>query len=127
MKTRDCQLYAQLNHFATKGEFQEAVGLHLALYSEKFTTGERIALDHLIRISSVNHGVAELRICKLVKATHDGKQGISRSTFARMLRKAQELKIIEIHHTIRENGGYGASIYSFQPFNRHFRRGNRCS
>ncbi|WP_100374118.1 hypothetical protein [Bacillus sp. FJAT-45037] len=108
--------FTHLKRFSTLEEFNRAVKMHIQLHGDAFTRAERVAFDRLMRFSVKHLGLCNARIGVMVKATHDEKVGISRSTFMRMLKKAQTLGIITISHTIRKQGGYSHSVYVVLPF-----------
>jgi hypothetical protein len=116
MKSGHIQQYTHLSEFKTVKEFNETVKAILLTYRERFTKGERIALEQLTRFCVKHIGVCNARISKLVEATHQDYQGISRSTFERMIRKAKQLGFLSVHHTIRTKGGLSHNVYVFHRF-----------
>ncbi|MDV2684394.1 hypothetical protein RYX56_08425 [Alkalihalophilus lindianensis] len=107
--------FTHLSSFSSTEEFNKAITVHFKQHFHLFTKGEVIALKRLIRYSVKHNGVCNARVAKMVEATHESEKGISRSTFERMLRKARQLKIIEVHHTVRKSGGFSHCVYVFLP------------
>jgi hypothetical protein len=118
MKSGNIQQYSHLSEFTTVKEFNKSNRDFIVKYGDNFTKGERIAFDQITRYSVKIIGVCNARICKLVAATHNGNNGISRSTFERMLRKAKQYKIITVQPTTRKKGGSSHNVYIFHRFDR---------
>ncbi|WP_368504168.1 hypothetical protein AB3N04_19250 [Alkalihalophilus sp. As8PL] len=118
MNSGHIEQYKHLCQFDSVTSFNQAIDHHLSLHKERFTKAERVALDRLIRYSVKHHGICNARVSKLVQATHQKERGISRASFDRMLKKAKELKILTIHHTIRAKGGFSHCVYVFEAFDK---------
>jgi hypothetical protein len=89
---------------------------YLDIHQQKLLTkSELIALKRLVRFSASVFGVCNAKIGTIVSATHNNNFGISRSSFKRMLLKAQEMSLITIHHTFN-NGKQGHSVYVFNCY-----------
>jgi hypothetical protein len=116
MKSGHIQQYTHLSEFKTVKEFNETVKAIFLTYREKFTKGEQIALEQLTRFCVKHIGVCNARISKLVEATHKEHQGISRSTFERMIRKAKQLGFLSVYQTMRKKGGLSHNVYVFHRF-----------
>lgn len=116
MKSGHIQQYAHLSEFKTINEFNETVKAIRFTYKEKFTKSELIALEQLTRFCVKHIGVSNARISKLVEATHKEYQGISRSTFERMIRKAKQIGFLSVHQTMRTKGGLSHNVYVFRRF-----------
>lgn len=114
MKSGLIQQYAHLSQFDTVAHFNKTITYFLKQSEQLFTKSEKQAFQVLTRFSVKIVGVCNARICKLVRASHSELGGISRSSFERMLRKAKEAGIIQIHHTSRERGGTSHNVYVFQ-------------
>ncbi|WP_216830596.1 hypothetical protein [Alkalihalobacterium elongatum] len=113
MKSGHIDQFAHLSEFNSVKQFNETIKEVRKQYEQHFTKGEHIALLTLIQHSVKKHGVCNARICKLVAAAQAKTGSLSRSTFERMLRKAQKLGILTVHHTIRQKGGYSHNVYVF--------------
>lgn len=63
-------------------------------------------------------GVANAKIATMLKAIHEefGGNGISRSTFKRMIQKAVLVGILTVCETERKNGSQSSNLFVFQPF-----------
>ncbi|WNF37377.1 hypothetical protein RJD24_02635 [Bacillaceae bacterium IKA-2] len=116
MKSGHINQYSHLSEFTSIPQFNETVKQQLKKHSCQLTKGELLAFTMLTRFSVKKVGICNARICKLVAAAQSEKGGISRSTFERMLRKANQLGILTIHHTTRKKGGYSHNVYVFHRF-----------
>lgn len=116
MKSGHIQQFAHLKQFKSVEQFNKTIDHVIATYGNQFTRSELLAFKILTRFSVKQVGVCNARICKLVEASQSEKGGVSRSTFERMLRKAKQLGILSIHHTIRKKGGFSHSVYVFHHF-----------
>ena len=92
--------YSQFNSVK---EFNTHVEMWLAVKKQEFSKGELVGLKRLVRFSVKVPGVSNAKIGTLLKAINEDYQGngISRSTFKRMIIKAKELGILTIHETER--------------------------
>jgi len=113
MKSGHINQYSHLSEFTSIPQFNETIKQQLATHSGQLTKGELLAFNMLTRFSIKKVGICNARICKLVAAAQSEKGGISRSTFERMLRKANQLGILTIHHTTRQKGGFSHNVYIF--------------
>ncbi|GAE28521.1 transcriptional regulator [Halalkalibacter wakoensis JCM 9140] len=105
--------FASLSPFKTVKEFNDSTKKALDLHGDHFTKGEHIALLKLIQFSVKLRGVAYAKISTLVQSTHNDNNGISRSTFERMLQKGKTLGLFTIHGTTRKKGGDSHNVYVF--------------
>ncbi|MFS0639187.1 hypothetical protein AB1K84_25265 [Mesobacillus foraminis] len=107
--------YKEFSNFSSLKEFNNAVEQFLAVHKKDFTKGELIAFKRLVRFAAKYFGVANAKIGTLVKAINKLANGfgISRSTFERMLRKAQRLGILTVKNTVKSKGGKGHNVYVF--------------
>ncbi|OXS67231.1 hypothetical protein [Priestia filamentosa] len=115
MKSGNINQYKSLSQFDTLKSFNNSIEQWMVDCKSKFTKGELVALKRLVRFSAKVFGVCNAKIGTIVKATHEGTVGISRSTFKRMLKKAQEMNLLTVHHTFNY-GKQGHSVYVFNPY-----------
>lgn len=110
--------FEHYSQFANLAEFNRHMEMWLLEKKQKFTKGELIGLKRLIRFAAKFPGVANAKIGTILKAIHDEFRGngISRSTFKRMLAKAKALGIITIYETERKNGSQSSNLYVFNRF-----------
>lgn len=87
-------------------------------YKHEFSKSELVGLKRLVRFSAKVPGICNAKIGTLLKAIHEEYQdnGISRSTFKRMIIKAKEFGMITIQETERKNGSQSSNLYSFNCF-----------
>ncbi|MCM3694604.1 hypothetical protein [Neobacillus niacini] len=107
--------YSQFNSVK---EFNTHVEMWLAVKKQEFSKGELVGLKRLVRFSAKVPGVSNAKIGTLLKAINEEYQGngISRSTFKRMIIKAKDLGILTIYETERKNGSQSSNLYSFNRF-----------
>jgi N-acetylglutamate synthase-like GNAT family acetyltransferase len=106
------------SQFESVKEFNTHVEMWLAVKKQEFSKGELVGLKRLVRFSAKVPGVSNAKIGTLLKAINEEYQGngISRSTFKRMILKAKELGILTIYETERKNGSQSSNLYSFNRF-----------
>ncbi|OCA87885.1 hypothetical protein A8F94_08605 [Bacillus sp. FJAT-27225] len=75
-------------------------------------------MKRLIRFSAKIPGVCNAKIGTILKAIHAEyeENGISRSTFKRIVQKAIGLGILTVHETERKNGSQSSNLYVFNRF-----------
>jgi hypothetical protein len=80
-----------------------------------FSKGELMGLKRLVRYAAKIPGICHAKIGTVLKAIHDeyNENGISRSTFKRMILKAKEFGILTIYETERKNGSQSSNLYVF--------------
>ncbi|MFJ5762324.1 hypothetical protein ACIQAA_25010 [Neobacillus sp. NPDC093182] len=107
--------YSQFNSVK---EFNTHVEMWLAVKKQEFSKGELVGLKRLVRFSVKVPGVCNAKIGTLLKAINEEYQGngISRSTFKRMVSKAKEMGILTIYETERKNGSQTSNLYCFNRF-----------
>ncbi|MFJ7936575.1 helix-turn-helix domain-containing protein [Sporosarcina sp. NPDC096371] len=102
---------ADYAHFTNKHNMDEAVMQHVSANLNELNKTDRVVLD-IIRRYSVKHGAAHLKHETIEKAV-----GKSNGTVRRILRKLEQLDIIERVRFIRPvMSGLGANIYAVKPF-----------
>jgi N-acetylglutamate synthase-like GNAT family acetyltransferase len=106
------------SQFKSVKEFNTHVEMWLAVKKQEFSKGELVGLKRLVRFSVKVPGVCNAKIGTLLKAINEEYQGngISRSTFKRMILKAKEIGILNIYETERKNGSQSSNLYSFNRF-----------
>lgn len=117
MKSGNLGQFKHLSKFDSLKQFNSAMEQwYIDIHQQKLLTkSEMIALKRLVRFSASVFGVCNAKISTIVSATHNDTVGISRSTFKRMLLKAQEMNLITIHHTFN-HGKQGHSVYVFNEY-----------
>jgi N-acetylglutamate synthase-like GNAT family acetyltransferase len=118
LKSGSIEGFERYSQFKSVKEFNTHVEMWLAVKKQEFSKGELIGLKRLVRFSAKVPGVSNAKIGTLLKAINEEYQGngISRSTFKRMIIKAKELGIITIYETERKNGSQSSNLYSFNRF-----------
>ncbi|MFC0560854.1 hypothetical protein [Halalkalibacter alkalisediminis] len=117
MQSGHINQFAHLSQFNSVKDFNQSIRAALQVHGHHFTEGQRIALLTLIQYSVKVHGVCNAKICQLVRATHKDQEGVSRTTFERMLRKGKSLGLFSVHGTTRaKKGGDSHNVYVFNRF-----------
>ncbi|MCM2982293.1 hypothetical protein M3599_15310 [Niallia circulans] len=116
MRMSSIENFNHLSQFKDIKDFNNNVEQWMIDLKAKFTKSELIALKRLIRFSAKVVGVCNARIGTLTAATFEDGNGISRSTFKRMVMKAKEMRILTVHETVRTNGSQSSNIYVFNRF-----------
>jgi N-acetylglutamate synthase-like GNAT family acetyltransferase len=85
---------------------------------QEFSKGELVGLKRLVRFAAKIPGVCNAKIGTILKAINEeyNDNGISRSTFKRMILKAKELGMKTVHETERKNGSQSSNLYIFNRF-----------
>ena len=112
--------FAEYSQFKTLKDFNTSIEMFLLDHKKDFTRGELIAFKRLTKYAAKHYGVANAKIATIVKAINEllNGYGVSRRTFERMIKKAEELGILTRKHTFKTKGGQGHNVYIFQPFNK---------
>ncbi|TCN22603.1 hypothetical protein [Mesobacillus foraminis] len=110
--------FEHYSHFASLKEFNTHMELWLAVYKYEFSKGELVGLKRLARFAAKKPGVCNAKIGTMLKAIHEeyAGNGISRSTFKRMIQRAISLGILTVHETERKNGSQSSNLYVFNRF-----------
>ncbi|WP_088034846.1 hypothetical protein [Evansella clarkii] len=118
MKIGSVESFREFSQFTSVSEFNEHVRCWLDVYGGRFTKGERVGLSRLLRYAVKVTGVATGRIGTFLKAIHEeyAGNGISRSTFKRMVVKAKEIGLLCVFELEREKGGQSSNLYVFQRY-----------
>jgi hypothetical protein len=106
------------SQFKNVKDFNTHIEMWLAVKKHEFSKGELVGLKRLVRFSVKVPGVCNAKIGTVLKAVNEEYQGngISRSTFKRMIIKAKDLGILTIYETERKNGSQSSNLYSFNRF-----------
>lgn len=116
LKNNEINKIKEFSRFNTLEDFNKSFYNTMCHFKEEFTKSEVIALKALKNRCAKFFGVAYGKIATLVSETHkDGKQGVSRRTFNRMIEKAKDLGILDVLQTqSAKTGGQGNNIYVFR-------------
>src|SRR3954449_11016949 len=106
LKSGKIEEFGQFSQFSNLQEFNHHIEMWLLEYKHEFSKGELVGLKRLVRFSAKVPGVCNAKIGTLLKAINEDYQGngISRSTFKRMIIKAKDLGILTTYETERKNG-----------------------
>lgn len=117
-KSGRIEKFDSLSPFTSLTQFNTHMEMWLAVCKHKFSKGELVGLKRLVRFAAKIPGVCNAKIGTVLKAIHDEYEGngISRSTFKRMIQKAIGLGILTVHETERKNGSQSSNLYIFNCF-----------
>src|SRR5574342_512989 len=118
LKSGNIEGFEQYSQFKNLEEFNRHMEMWLLDHKEDFTKGELVGLKRLVRFSAKIPGVSNAKIGTVLKAIHEEyhDNGISRSTFKRMIQKAINLGILTVYETERKNGSQSSNLYVFNRF-----------
>ncbi|MDZ5472855.1 hypothetical protein SM124_14070 [Bacillus sp. 31A1R] len=118
MKSGNIEQFEKFSSFCDLKEFNHHMERWFLELGHEFSKSEIVGLKRLIRYSAKIPGVCNAKIGTILKAIHTEYEGngISRSTFKRMIIKAKELGIITVHETERKNGSQTSNLYIFNRF-----------
>jgi hypothetical protein len=118
IKAGKIEEFGSFSQFESLKEFNHHMEQWMVEHKGAFSKGELVALKRLVRYSAKIPGVCNAKIGTLLKAIHEeyNGNGISRSTFKRMIFRAKELGIIAVYETGRKNGSQTANLYVFNRF-----------
>lgn len=118
IKSGTMEQYAGYSQFQSLEQFNNHVEMWMCEFKKNFTKGELLGLKRLVRFAAKVPGVCHAKIGTLLKAIHEttGGQGISRSTFKRMVGKAKKMGLLLVYETERGNGSQSSNLYVFQLF-----------
>jgi hypothetical protein len=110
--------FESFSFFISLTQFNTHMEMWLAICKHEFSKGELVGLKRLVRFAAKIPGVCNAKIGTVLKAIHDEYEGngISRSTFKRMIQKAIGLGILTVHETERKNGSQSSNLYIFNRF-----------
>jgi hypothetical protein len=117
-KSGRIEQFESFSLFTSLTQFNTHMEMWLATCKHEFSKGELVGLKRLVRFAAKIPGVCNAKIGTLLKAIHDEYEGngISRSTFKRMIQKAIGLGILTVHETERKNGSQSSNLYIFNCF-----------
>ncbi|CAG9606854.1 hypothetical protein [Pseudoneobacillus rhizosphaerae] len=117
-KSGRIEQFESFSSFTTITQFNTHMEMWLATCKHEFSKGELVGLKRLVRFAAKIPGVCNAKIGAVLKAIHDEYEGngISRSTFKRMIQKAIRLGILTVHETERKNGSQSSNLYIFNCF-----------
>jgi hypothetical protein len=106
------------SQFVSLIDFNQSMEMWLLEHKSDFSKGELMGLKRLVRFAAKIPGVCNAKIGTILKAIHEEyhDNGISRSTFKRMVLKAKEIGMMTVHETERKNGSQSSNLYVFNPF-----------
>ncbi|WP_066259506.1 hypothetical protein [Neobacillus drentensis] len=118
LKSGNIEGFEQFSQFSSLKELNTHIEMWLAVHKHDFSKGALVGLKRLVRFSAKIPGVCNAKIGTILKAIHQEYKdnGISRSTFKRMILKAKELGILSVYETERKNGSQSSNLYSFNRF-----------
>jgi hypothetical protein len=118
LKSGQIDKFVEFSQFASLKEFNNHLEMWLVDGKQEFSKGELVGLKRLVRFSAKVPGVCNAKIGTILKAINEeyNDNGISRSTFKRMILKAKELGIITVYETERKNGSQTSNLYVFKRF-----------
>ncbi len=118
LKTGSIDQFKEYSQFSSLTEFNTHFEMWMSKLKDEFSKGELVALKRLVRYSAKLPGVSNAKIGTMLKAIHEeyNGNGISRSTFKRMIGKANALGLFTVHETERKNGSQSSNLYVFNRF-----------
>jgi len=118
IKSGKIEGFGQYSQFSSLQEFNGHTEQWLVGHKDDFSKGELLGLKRLIRFAAKVPGISNAKIGTILKAIHVeyNNNGISRSTFKRMILKAKEIGILTIMETERKNGSQSSNLYIFNRF-----------
>jgi hypothetical protein len=118
LKSSKTEAFEQYSQFSSLKEFNNHMEMWMIEHKKDFTKAELVGLKRLARFSAKFPGVCNAKIGTMLKAIHEEyhNNGISRSSFKRMIGKAKKLGIITVHETERKNGSQSSNLYVFHRF-----------
>ncbi|WP_342431054.1 hypothetical protein [Neobacillus sp. FSL H8-0543] len=118
LKSGSIDRFEQFSQFSSLKEFNTHFEMWLAINKHDFSKGELLGLKRLVRFAAKITGVCNAKIGTILKAINEEYKdnGISRSTFKRMIIKAVELGVITVQETERKNGSQSSNLYVFLRF-----------
>ncbi len=118
LKSGNIKQFQSFSQFNNLEEFNTHIEMWMSVHKDKLSKGELVGLKRLIRFAAKVPGVCNAKIGTVLKAIHEefNGNGISRSTFKRMIAKATNLGIMTVHETERKNGSQSSNLYVFNRF-----------
>lgn len=118
LKSASIEHFNKFSQFTSLTEFNHHIEQWLLEHKADFSKGELVGLKRLVRFAAKIPGVCNAKIGTILKTIHSEfhDNGISRSTFKRMVLKAKEFGIITVYETERKNGSQTSNLYVFNRF-----------
>jgi N-acetylglutamate synthase-like GNAT family acetyltransferase len=118
IKSGNTEEFKHFSQFSSLQEFNQHMEMWSLEHKHDFTKGELVGLKRLVRFAAKVPGVCNAKIGTILKSIHAQyhDNGISRSTFKRMILKAKEFGIITVFETERKNGSQSSNLYQFNRF-----------
>lgn len=118
LKSGNIEGFEQFSQFSSLKELNTHIEKWLTVHKHDFSKGELVGFKRLVRFSAKIPGVCNAKIGTVLKAIHEeyNLNGISRSTFKRMILKAKELGILTVYETERKNGSQSSNLYIINRF-----------
>ncbi|MCM3570137.1 hypothetical protein [Neobacillus mesonae] len=118
LKSGNIERFEEFSQFGSLTEFNHHLEMWLSVHKKDFSKGELIGLKRLVRFAAKIPGICNAKIGTILKAIHQEyhNNGISRSTFKRMIGKAKNLGIFTVYETERKNGSQSSNLYVFNRF-----------
>lgn len=111
----DIKEYSQFYDYE---EFKVNMEIWLIDYQKRFTRGEVIGLNQLLKLASSVPGVCHEAMRKIVCCPFSGwnEHTISRSTFKRMVWKCIKIGMLNVYESKYSNGAQGGNLYVFNRY-----------
>jgi hypothetical protein len=118
LKSGNVKGFEHFSQFSSLKVFNIHFEMWLLEYKKDFSKSELVGLKRLVRFAAKIPGVCNAKIGTILKAINEEyhDNGISRSTFKRMILKAKEIGILTTHETERKNGSQSSNLYVFNRF-----------
>ncbi|MCM3767739.1 hypothetical protein [Neobacillus niacini] len=118
IKSGNIEGFEEYSQFANLADFNHNMEMWMLEHKDDFSKGELMGLKRLVRFAAKIPGVCNAKIGTILKAIHEEfhDNGISRSTFKRMVLKAKEIGILTVHETEGKNGSQSSNLYVFNRF-----------
>lgn len=118
LKSGTIDRFEDYSNFGDLQEFNRHMEMWMLQYKDDFSKGELVGLKRIVRYSAKIPGVCNAKIGTMLKSIHEeyNGNGISRSTFKRMIQKAVALGIFTVYETERKNGSQSSNLYVFNRY-----------
>jgi hypothetical protein len=118
LKSGQIERFEEFSQFTNLEEFNHHMEMWMEAHKHDFTKGEFVGIKRLVRFSAKIPGVCNAKIGTVLKAINEDykNNGISRSTFKRMIQKAIAIGIMTVYETERKNGSQSSNLYVFNRF-----------
>ncbi|WP_284037593.1 hypothetical protein [Neobacillus sp. 114] len=118
LKSGSIEHFEEFSQFTSLAQFNHHFEQWLLKHKADFSKGEIVGLKRLVRFAAKIPGVCNAKIGTILKSINEEyhENGISRSTFKRMILKAKEFGIITVYETERKNGSQTCNLYVFNRF-----------